>query len=67
MRRAAIVYQFCILATIIGLIVFFAITKGELNETLIGALIGVMGGLSFKITEDAEIEEIHPKNNGDDV
>ncbi len=58
MIKAAIVYQFTILISIVILIGYFAVTTGELNDTLVGALIGVMAGVGLKGNE--EIIEVHP-------
>lgn len=49
---SAIVYQFVILFTIVGLTVYFAVKQGEINELLLGSLIGVMMGLSIKPDDD---------------
>lgn len=69
MKKAAVIYQFCILGAIIGLTVYFAITTRELNDTLIGALIGVMAGLSLRSDGEVEVktkevEVNHNENNG---
>lgn len=58
MKKAAIVYQFCILGAIIGLTVYFAVTSKSLNETLVGALIGVMAGIGIKDNGEVEIIKV---------
>lgn len=47
-NKAGVVYQFTVLAAIILLNGYILYTTGTLNETLTGALIGVMLGLPFK-------------------
>ncbi|OON96019.1 MAG: hypothetical protein ATN36_06650 [Epulopiscium sp. Nele67-Bin005] len=56
MKKAGIVYQFCILLTIIALTLFFALKNGELNGTLVGILSGVMMGMGFDTSGEVKIK-----------
>jgi len=47
MKKASIIYQFIVLISIIVFNGYFIMIKGQLNEILIGALIGVLVGLPF--------------------
>lgn len=66
MKKAAIIYQFCILAAIIGLTIYFAVTTQELNDTLIGALIGVMAGLALRADGEVEVRTKEIEVNQDE-
>lgn len=52
MKKASIIYQFLVLVSIIIFNGYFIMVKGELNEILIGALIGVLVGLPFSTSEE---------------
>ena len=52
MKKASIVYQFLVLLAIIVFNGYFIMVQGELNEILIGALIGVMISMPFQEAKD---------------
>jgi len=54
MNKSSVIYQFLVLISIIVFNGYFIIFKGELNEILIGALIGVLVGLPSTTNEDVK-------------
>lgn len=59
---SAIVYQFVILFTLVSLSIYFAVVHNEINDLLIGSLIGVMMGLSIKPNDDIDVKSIDEKD-----
>ena len=55
---AGVIYQFLVLISLIVFNGYFVFYKGELNDILIGALIGVLASLPFS---DTKVEKIDKK------
>lgn len=47
MEKASIIYQFVLLFAIIGIFVMIFLTTGNVNEVLLGTIIGLAIGLPF--------------------
>lgn len=59
---SAVVYQFVILLTLVALTIYFAVVHNQLNDLLVGSLIGVMMGISIKPNEDIDVRQVNGKD-----
>ena len=54
MKKASIVYQFLVIISIILFNAYFIIVTKDVNEILLGALIGTLIGLPFDSKEEVK-------------